>query len=170
MQATQSTMDPSTMPRAELEAEVVTLRRRDALSSFQADALRRIGDIATQATATAGEHLNGDRLVQFRNRIVQLSRSAIDAIVRISEAGKNSVVAAAKAMCKLAMDIANYIYDNLGAIFAYTGIAIGACLAVFDIILLGAVALTYAGIIDAPLAGAAAVVLDYDNIHDLVGL
>lgn len=165
----QATMDPKTMPRADLEAEVVTLRRRDALCGFQGDALRRIGDIAAQATATATGQLSGDRLVQFRNRIVDLSRTAIDAIVRISDVGKDAVVAAAKAMCRLAMEIANYIYDHLGEIVAYAAIAVGVCLVVFDIVLLAGAALTYAGVVAAPVAGAATVVLDFERIHDLIG-
>lgn len=164
----QATMDPKMMPREALEAEVVTLRRRDALCGFQGDALRRIGDIAAQATATARDQLSAERFEAFKRKVVQLSTQLIDAVVNIADAGKDALVAAVRVMCRLAMDIANYIYDNFADIITIAALSLGVCMIVFDVVLLAGMALTHAGIL-APAVGGTAVFIDFETINRLAG-
>jgi len=167
----QAVMDPRQMPREALETEVTTLRRRDHLSRFQAEALQRISNIAVQATSQTPRHLTGSRLVAFKQKVVQLSKNLVDAVVNIAEVGKNSVISAVRAMCKLALDIANFIYDNFTEIIATAALSFGICVLVFDTVILCGMVLSAAEIA-APAAaavGGVTAALDFAQINNLAG-
>lgn len=149
----QATMDPTLMPRAQLEAEVIVLRRRDTVRGFQESALKRIVDIATQATETARGSLTRHGYALFTRKVVELSTRLINAVVNISEVAKDGVVDAARAMYRIAIDIANFIYDNFEMIISYSAMAVAACYVVGGIVVLGAAALVAVGILPAMPTG-----------------
>lgn len=163
-----SLLDPSLMSREQLETEVKEKRKRGSLDDFQRNALQQIQNISCQALSTPSAHISKEKFESFKRKIVDLSRHLMDAVVNISDIGKESIIGAARSMCRLALDIANYICDNFASIITNIGLSLGVCMIVFDVVLLAGLATSMVGIA-IPAAQGATVFLDFAAINDLAG-
>ncbi len=180
----QNFTEPRLMTYSQLEAEVYSLRsnldttckeltdsrRENKTQKIQIDALQRTNHIAGDLLKTISASIPESKREWLQKNVLRMCQDIKDIICEITEISVDNLCQSINDMYKCSMKICNFIYDHFSTIMVFSGLALGAALILFDVVILGAMVFgTSMSVEAASLAGLSPIFIDFALANSLVG-